>query len=202
MEEITRKSIPHLNNESNPDAIEDDWVTNFFDKSRLISDDEMQNLWSKVLAGEANTPGAYSKRTVNLLSDLDKRDAELFQSLCRFCWNFGNFTPLIFDIQASIYNDFGLNFRSLSHLGSLGLIQFNGISGFQKHSLPKDFSVYYCNEELTLKMPNENNNKINIGKVLLAQAGMELIRILDAPKIDHFYEYVKDQWRPYIAENL
>lgn len=84
MEEITKKSIPHLSNESNPEQMEDDWVTNFFDKSRIVSDDEMQGLWAQVLAGEANSPGTYSKRTVNLLSGLDKNDAELFQSLCRF----------------------------------------------------------------------------------------------------------------------
>lgn len=104
MEEITQKSLPHLNDESNPNQMEDDWVTNFFYKSRIVSDEEMQGLWAQVLAGEANSPGSYSKRTVNLLSDLDKKDAELFQTLCRFGWMIGNFYPLVFDPQADIYN--------------------------------------------------------------------------------------------------
>ncbi len=78
-----------------------------------ISDDEMQTLWAKVLAGEANSPGTYSKRTVNLLSDLDKKDALLFQSLCRFGWFIGNFTPLVFDPQAEIYNKAGINFAMI-----------------------------------------------------------------------------------------
>jgi hypothetical protein len=41
---------------------------------------EMQNLWAQVLAGEANSPGTYSKRTVNFLSSLDKKDAALIYS--------------------------------------------------------------------------------------------------------------------------
>lgn len=199
MEEITRKSISYLNEDSNPDDMENDWVTNFFDKSRLISDDEMQNLWSKVLAGEANTPGAYSKRTVNLLSDLDKRDAELFQTLCRFGWSFGGFTPLIFDMNASIYNDVGIDFTSLSHLDSLGLIQFNGFSGFAKQRVPNNFTIFYCGEPLILKFSNENDNTIAIGNVLLTQAGLELSRISDATKVEGFYDYVKEKWHTNLA---
>ena len=92
IESITAKSIPLLEETAQPQNIEDDWITNFFDKSRLISDDDMQNLWSKVLAGEANSPGKFSKRTVNLLSSLDKNDATLFTKLCGFCWVSGDLT--------------------------------------------------------------------------------------------------------------
>ncbi len=82
IEDITAKALPQLAEGARPDAMEDDWVTNFFDKSRIVSDTQMQDLWSRVLAGEANAPGTYSKRTVNFLSDLDKIDAELFSKLC------------------------------------------------------------------------------------------------------------------------
>ena len=90
IEEITAKALPQVKDEAQPENIEDDWITNFFDKCRLISNDEMQILWSKVLAGEANSPGTYSKRTVNFLGSLDKSDAFLFQSLCGFAWAMGN----------------------------------------------------------------------------------------------------------------
>lgn len=200
MEEITKKSIPHLNHESNPERMEDDWVTNFFDKSRIISDDEMQSLWAKVLAGEANSPGTYSKRTVNLLSDLDKKDALLFQTLCRFGWVIGNFIPLVFDPQAKIYNNVGLNFESLSHLDSLGFIQFNGISGFSRQRLPKQFEVTYCGQPLVLTMQNDTDNVLDIGKVLLTQAGRELASIIAAPGVGDFVEYVKEKWRAHLPE--
>lgn len=100
MEAITEKAIPQLEDVSDPSQMEDDWVTNFFDKSRIVSDSEMQDIWASVLAGEANSPGTYSKRTVNFLGDLDKRDAELFLSLCSFGWLVGDFTPLIFDTHS------------------------------------------------------------------------------------------------------
>lgn len=200
MEEITKKSLPHLKQESKPEQMENDWIANFFDKSRIISDDEMQTLWAKVLAGEANSPGTYSKRTVNLLSDLDKKDALLFQTLCRFGWFIGNFTPLVFDTQAEIYNRVGINFESLSHLDSLGLIQFNGISGFSRQGLPKQFVVAYCEQPLILTMQKDTDNNLELGNVLLTQAGRELASIINAPSVEGFADYVKEKWHAYLLE--
>jgi len=138
---------------------------------------------------------------VNLLGDLDKRDAELFQSLCRFGWIFGDFTPLVFDTQDQIYNALGINFGSLSHLDSLGLIQFNGVSGFNRQKLPKNFAVSYCGQVLPLTMNKEEDNQITIGKVLLTQAGHELARISNAPGVEGFYDYVKGKWKAHVPND-
>ena len=54
MEDITAKALPQLNEGAKPDSMDNDWIANFFDKCRIICDDEMQGLWSRVLAGEAN----------------------------------------------------------------------------------------------------------------------------------------------------
>jgi hypothetical protein len=200
MEQITKKALPQLEDKSDPSKMDDDWVTNFFDKSRIVSDSEMQDLWANVLAGESNSPGSYSKRTVNFLGDLDKKDAELFVALCGFGWIFGDFTPLIFDAQASIYNDVGINFGSLSHLDSIGLIQFNSLSGFSKEGLPKEFAVSYCGQPLPLDMKNEKDIKLTIGKVLLTQVGRELASVCQAQGVDGFVDYVKEQWKQYLPE--
>ena len=145
MEDITAKAAPHLNEDANPDAMDDDWVANLFDKCRIVSDDEMQSLWARVLATEANTPGTLSKRTVNLLSDFDKSDADLFTKLCGFGWDVGNVVPLVFDVQADIYNKHGINFDTLT--ATLKLLDlFNLIRAYRFQSvigLPKRFAVYY-----------------------------------------------------------
>ena len=86
MESITAKALPQIGDDAKTENVEDDWITNFFDKCRLISDEEMQTLWSKVLAGEANSPGRFSRRTVNFMASLSKSDAALFSTLCGFCW--------------------------------------------------------------------------------------------------------------------
>jgi len=199
MESITEKALPHLNEDSDPSKMENDWVTNFFDKSRIISDGEMQDLWAKVLAGEANAPGTYSKRTVNFLGDLDKKDAELFQNLCSFGWMVGSFTPLIFDSGVDIYKNKGINFDTLTHLDSIGMIQFNDITGFIRHIISKSFTAHYCSQPLVLDMKKEDNT-LPIGKVLLTQLGKELVAVCSAPGVEGFRDYVKEQWKDYLPD--
>ncbi len=200
METITEKALPQLNEGADPGLMEDDWVTNFFDKSRIVSDEDMQNIWSSVLAGEANSPGTYSKRTVNFLNDLDKKDAELFQTLCSFGWIFGKFTPLIFDPNDKIYNDLGLNFGTLTHLDSIGLIKFNNLTGFNRTGLPMEFPVLYCGRPLVLKMDKDRDNELPIGNVILTKVGEELATVCKAPGIKTFEDYVKEKWSKYIPQ--
>ena len=200
MEDITAKALPQLDEKAVPDSVENDWLVNFFDKSRIVSDNEMQELWSRVLAGEANTPGTYSKRTVNFLSDLDKGDAELFAKLCGFGWTIGDVVPLVFDSEAEIYNKHGVNFSTLIHLESIGLIQFNNLSGFAKRGLPKTCSVFYYGKWLTLEMPKDADNTLEIGKTLLTKIGQELAPICGSKSMEGFRDYVMDKWKQYLPK--
>jgi len=181
--------LPQLEENSKPDEVENDWITNFFDKCRLISDDEMQRLWSRVLAGEANSPGTYSKRTVNFLSDLDKSDAELFTRLCGFGWAVREVVPLIYDEQTEIYNKQGINFVTLIHLESIGLIQFQQL-GFKFLKLPKRLGVMYYGVPVVLELPKDSDNSLDVGKVLLTKIGKELAPISGSKPVEGFFDFV------------
>ena len=194
IEKITEKAIPKLNDSATPQNVEDDWITNFFDKCRIISDNEMQSLWAKVLAGEANSPGTYSKRTVNFLGSLDKTDANLFTVLCGFGWFIGEVVPLVYDAQASVYNDQGINFNTLTHLDDIGLINFGPFSGFKRTGFPKIITVAYYEAPLNIEFDKPEKNDLSIGKVLLTKTGQQLAPICGANKIINFQEYIIEKW--------
>ncbi len=194
IEEITRLALPQLRKDAKPEKMEDDWISNFFDKCRLISDQEMQSLWSKVLAGEANNPGSYSKRTINIMASLDKEDATLFTKLCNFGWVINEIQPLIFDINAKIYTNNGINFGILNHLNAIGLISFNHITGYLIKRLPKKILVAYQNTTLILEFEKIEDNEIIIGQVLLTGVGKQLARICTTENIIDFNTYVIRQW--------
>ncbi len=137
---------------------------------------------------------------VNFLNDLDKKDAEQFLALCRFGWIVGIFTPLIFDVNAKIYIDNGLNFSTLTHLDSIGLIQFSNITSFSRTGVPKSFTAAYCGQPLTLTMQNEKDNKLDIGRVILTQVGTELATVCQAQGVDGFFNYVKKKWKSFLPE--
>ena len=200
MEAIIAQAVPDVNEEAKPDSMENDWIANFFDKCRIVSDSEMQSLWSRVLASEANAPGTYSKRTVNLLSDLDKSDAELFTKLCGFGWMIRNVVPLVFDEGAEIYNRHGIDFDTLSHLESIGLVRFAAPANFTQLNLPEGFVMRYYGKPLVLEIPQDVDNVLNIGKVLLTKIGQELAPISGSKPVAGFYEYVKDRWKRYLPK--
>ena len=194
IEEITAKALPQVKDEAQPENIEDDWITNFFDKCRLISDEEMQTLWSKVLAGEANSPGTYSKRTVNFLGSLDKSDAFLFQSLCGFGWLIGDVFPLIYKLDAEIYAKHNIDFGSLTHLDEIGLLSFNNLTGYRRIHLPQKITIAYYGRSIDIEFDKEKDNELDIGHVLLSKIGQELAPICDPKPIPGFFDFIIEDW--------
>jgi len=195
IEAITIKATRLLNEDAKPEDMADDWVRNTFDKSKLVSDEDMQEWWSRIVAGEANSPGSFSKRTVNLMGDLDKKDAGLFEKLCSFVW----LSPtepwlLVFDTLHEIYTTHGVLFSDLVHLDSLGLIRFNDLTGFGFREIRGKLGLSYFENWIVLENRVEQKKELGLGKALLTQSGCELFGIASGIPIDGFYEYVCDQW--------
>ena len=189
MEGIARKALLDLDAHARPDAIEDDWIAHFFDKCRLISDDEMQSLWARVLAGEANLPGKSSKRTVDLLASLDKADAAMFANLCRFVVFVGDEPyPLVFDLAEPLYHEHGINFEFLSHLDTIGLIRLDGGGRFFLKEMGAEVFLSYFGERLRVEL---SSGELAIGYTLMTKAGVQLSGVCNAQPVDAFLELAR-----------
>ncbi len=199
IERITAQAAQQLGDKARPENLDDDWIVNFFEKCRIVSDNEMQSLWAKLLAGEATTPGTYAKRTVGFVSNLDKTDAHMFTKLCTFAWQIGVIVPLVFDIQHEIYQKHEITFNTLTHLDNIGLITFNNISGFKSTKLPKNVVVHYYGHPLGLEFPKDENSDLELGRLLLTKVGQELAPICGSNRSDEFFQYVVEKW---FRENL
>jgi hypothetical protein len=198
IESITAKALPELNSDAKPQDIEADWITNFFDKCRLISDEEMQNLWARVLSGEANSPGRFSKRTIGLLASLDKSDAKMFSSLCRFtCSVGGQLVPVITNYANQIYAKNGIDFVLLTHLEAIGLIRFNYTPKhiFSIDELAQEPVIDYFGRKIAIHFDSETDNELTVGQVLFTQAGEQLFSICEAKCLDEFFGYLNTIWR-------
>lgn len=189
IESITAKAAAELPPNAKTDELEEDWVAHFFDRCDKVSNEQMQSLWSRLLAGEATNPGTYSKRTVDFIATMDKSDADLFTKFCQFVWVVGEVTPLVFDEQAEVYTSQGIDFSSLKHLDSIGLISFESTSGYRKLRLPKQAMIFYYGLPTLAEFAKEKDNDMQVGKVLLTQAGKELVNICGSQRNQEFYEY-------------
>ncbi len=193
MEQILENSFKDIKEQAKPENISDEWLSNFFDKCKFVSDKQMQALWGKVLAGEANSPNSYSKRTINFLSEVEKEDAELFESLCSFSWFIGQNTLLIYDTKNKIYSVKGITFDTLKHLDALGLISFDNIAGYKRIGISNTVFVSYHTTGFFLHLPN-GQNELSIGKVLFTNLGKELKKIINSIPYPEFVDFILAYW--------
>ena len=70
--ELGDKEVP--NHEPDPD-----WTARFFEGVQDVSSEDMRTLWAKVLSGEVEEPGRTSLRTLDILKNLTKEDAQVFR---------------------------------------------------------------------------------------------------------------------------
>lgn len=194
IENITAKALPHLSPEAKPEQVEKDWLTHFFDRCRLVSDQEMQSLWSNILAGQANNPGSFSKKTIELVATMDKADAQLFSRFCTFAWMIGDLAALVLDVQSDVLNRAGINFSSLNHLDTLGLVTFNELTGYVRRGLGKYAKVFYYGQPVIIEFP-QDQNELQLGKVLFTKAGLELASICGSTSSKDYFTYVLAEWQ-------
>lgn len=194
IETITEQAIKELPDDSNTDALDEDWVAHFFSKCENVSDLEMQSLWSKLLSNEANQPGTFSKRTVDFVASMDKKDAKMFTDFCQFVWFHGNCIPMIFDVNDDIYNDAGVNFSNLTHLDAIGLISFEPTAGYVRRRLGQYERFHYYGKPTDLYFNQQKDNQISLGAALLTQTGHELVNVCGSKPNDAFYDYVIKKW--------
>jgi len=193
IESITFQATESLQSDAKPQELDDDWLAHFFDRCRLVSDTQMQGVWARLLAGQANSPGTFSKRTIDLVSTLEKSDADMFTKLCGFVCDVGvnQAVPLVYAPGDNIYHSHGLSFESLIHLESLGLIRFEPSGGYSVDELDEWSELRYFDHVFTVKgLAGKSNREIHVGTVLLTRPGMELSAIAGARPVDGFPEYV------------
>ena len=193
IESITALAANSLPPTASTEALNEDWVAHFFKQCDTVSDAEMQSLWSKLLAGEASKPGTYSRRTVDLVSTLDKADASLFTTLVQFVWMIGDPQPLVYDIGASVYKAAGITFESLKHLDSLGLVSFEAL-GYTRNGFAKQGIAFYYGQPTLLEFSGDANNQLEVGNALLTAAGRQLVAISGGQRNEEFYQYVVRRW--------
>ncbi len=188
LESIVAKVFPHLRDDASPEDIENDWLVNVLDKCRIVSDDTVQELWARILAGEANKPGSFSRKTVNLMSDLSRSDAVLFERLCCFVWSIdGTLYPLTLSSSSNIYAKHRIFPESIRHLEDLGLIA----------EMAGPFAPELGNEDTVAEYFGKSMKvgRIKIGNTRFSQAGLEIYEICDPSPIDGLFDYVVcDRW--------
>ncbi len=197
--QITEKALKNLHESGKPidQQVDTDWVRKYFNFSQDISNEEMQNIWSKVLSGEFIRNGSYSYKTMSILANMRQDDANLFSRICGYTAivGGGRKVPLIFpDPSEAKYSNGTFSFEDLQHLESLGLIHFNSISGFKLTVGSAKTIPVQCGNEIYVINTNEEKIEFAVGEVLMTREAQELFQVVNAEPFSKLIEIVTQKW--------
>lgn len=156
-----------------------DWFVRFFEATGSVSDDTMQNLWAKILAGELACPSTFSLKTIDVMRNMRKRDAELFIKICShsFMSSPGNyFLPNEEDFLEAV----GIAYTDIMKLSELGLIFSDGMITLNMN-INSESQILVNNTSLIMIISSSSGNpvKASIGQYPFTEVGKEISTLID-----------------------
>ena len=148
--------------------VDQDWVLNFFENAGYISDEHIQEIWSKILIGEIKNPNTYTLRTLNILKNMTSFEANLYEKIIPFIF-YEKENPFIYN-DIELLEKYGLEFNELIKLEDCGLISLNvGVSiNF------KDIKNYIYNKNYVIVI----NGEKNLGIYRITESGKQILNLI------------------------
>ena len=167
-----------------PEPVDPDWMFRFFNSVENISNEDMQKIWGRILAGEIKSPNTYSYRTLEKLKNLTKQEAELFQHISSLALEHSD-EKFIFS-DKDILNKYDVYFSQILKLEECGLINLQELTLTFDISINQ--SVYIYNSETlgVIKGKGSKCQKLILFVYVFTESGSQLIEAIH-PKVNNKY---------------
>lgn len=171
-------------------GVKEEWLDRFMDSAKFVSDDSLQLIWGRILAGEFDNPGSTPSSMIRILSEINSTYAKVFTNLCslrrelivldendnQILYDDHIICPLVSN-DNPFFNEMGIDYETLQELDTIGLLAFDTNPGFDEVELPKgDKYIYICG---ILKQIIEEVDRVPVGSIILTDAGKCLRRIIN-----------------------
>lgn len=107
--------------EVSSESVDPDWITRFFDIVQDISNEQMQELWGRVLAGEVKQPKSFSLRTLETLRNITSEEAQLFEKIAPYMLYSGSY--FIYNNISDKNENLPISYEDVAQLIEIGLVQ-------------------------------------------------------------------------------
>lgn len=201
------KTIVYAENELIDDSqapsaeqVTDDWLFRWKEFASKVSEDEIQQLWAKVLAGEVKHPGTTSYRLLDFIDKLNKREIEDISKIFSFVMVNNNL------ILRGVENDTGylvnnnLDKQFFQKMSDLGIIS-QATAGVINIKTELDFSKFdpyhfgYNGFVLCVKQTDKiKDNKLSVLYYSLSTLGLELFAMAKIPSDQKYLESLADDF--------
>lgn len=162
------------------EPVNTDWATRFFRIVEDISNEEMQELWGKILAREIKQPKTFSVRTLELLKDLSKLEADTFMKIANFAVEVGNCNYLFKTDDLSFMKDkHNITYFEIALLVEIGLIQPGEMISYQLLQNTENTQIFFvAGSKIMIATKKANTPTVNMPVHVFTKAGNELLRLV------------------------
>lgn len=181
--QIIDKAVKLLEKGDEPEKIKDDWLIEFFDLCKNVSDEELQFVWARVLQKECTKDRKSSLRLLRTISDITKNEINMITKIAKNI-NYATTNSEYWGIVCSeiqFLKNIGISFDEIMELEELGVIKRETLSF-------KDESKFsYCNVNYVVKYKKKSH--FNLTKFVnffrLTQVGMEILNLAEIDFENH-----------------
>lgn len=173
--------------EVSSEPVNPDWATRFFDIAQDISDETMQDLWGRILAGEVKRPQSYSLRTLDVLRNITREEAELFEKIAQYVLYDGSY--YIYHFSGKTEENVLIEYEDVARMIEIGFIQ-SGSSVTQNYFSNETESntayLFYASKYVAFIEITPEIKKVSFPIYSLTRAGEELYHLIHlTPKNDY-----------------
>lgn len=196
IENVTAYAAEELRNEQpvSNESLDEDWTSRFFKIAEEVSNEEMQALWGKILAGEIKQPKTYSLRTLELIRNLSKDEANTFIKVSNFAIKAGNANYLFkTNNEELLRKTYNIKYGDIALLIEIGLIQPGDFVNFQLLQRPNDREqIFTSGNVICVAKIKANTPTIEMPVNVFTNAGNELIKLINPnPPFDYLSAFAK-----------
>lgn len=168
------------------EPVDEGWKNRFFNIIEEVTDDDMREIWGRVLAGEVKRPKSYSLRTMEILRNLAKEEAALFVKASRF----------YIEKDFICTEDWALSMNERLLLNEIGFTNAEDL--VKSWKVPSKGQLEVVTDKQTiLLIHNETDTIINCNTNVrkLSKAGIEIMSLMTSEERTPFYKLLAKHFK-------
>lgn len=168
-------------------SVDSDWMLRFFNSVQDISNEDMQQLWAKILSEEILSPGAVSLRTLTILAQMTSEEAKLFERVSKYILHcesgFAGIEDYFIPSDEEITGVAGISFVDILRLEEMGLFSSRSLIATGFNLNPGEKKYISCFEKPVICVSNLSSEpaKFYENSYLVHSGAIELLNVI-APK--------------------
>ena len=198
--ETAVKSTNYIDQDKPNDIkFDNDFFWNTIEHAKTISNEEMQELIAKIIAGEYNQPGTYSMSTLNCLKMIGKAELEAFEKITSLCINNSQIPEEVFGLPETIkpiMNSLKIDFGAFQALQTLGLFLPNSMINSMPNPMKKNYALVYFDQRILYKPLNDQSVNISVpGFYELSINGKQISQHLKPTFNMEYFNWLKNHYK-------